>query len=401
MSGAPSGRAIILALAASAASALCAPALAQSQNTLFGGSVELRAAYAEGSGSANPYRAELLKLGSAELGPPSSRFKLSYEVLAAAGGEPRLTLEQAYLALPLGRIGRIEAGRREFPLGGGILFQAVDPLADERGRSPFDGAGLVVSPLPRFGLKAFVAMDELLAGREAAPREAWRSLLFGLRVEALAGPFEPGLMFFYQDAGLARLAASSRLAVGPLVLRLEGAWDHRSAAFYPTGDAADPPAIGAELRERGGPSGMAGLDLYLYPGAAALIFGVEYAYQSRGFTGEERSLAGVYELHKAGQGDRSQPAWATGGFDQPWDARHRAGAYAVVQPAERLSFRAAVVSAFDYPGGAAYGAVDAEATLAGSGDAELVVRLRRAWRGVFDFGGRAAASLTAGLRLHY
>ena len=92
MSGAPSGRAIILALAASAASALCAPALAQSQNTLFGGSVELRAAYAEGSGSANPYRAELLKLGSAELGPPSSRFKLSYEVLAAAGGEPRLPL---------------------------------------------------------------------------------------------------------------------------------------------------------------------------------------------------------------------------------------------------------------------------------------------------------------------
>jgi hypothetical protein len=400
------------------------------QNLVLGGSVEARGRYdrPESTAGSDPaaeldadgYRAELLHRGLWELQLGANRFVLAHEMTATTGGTTGLVLEQAYLSLGLGYSGRLDMGRQEVPLGLGTLFQPVDPLAGPDGLSTLDGLALVLNPWANHGIKAVLAMDGLwdgshrfIDGADGAASsdllldEAWRQLLFGLRYDGLVGAWEPALAIFFRDDEFLRLAASSRLALGPAIVRLEGAWDFEQPYLYPAGDPASPEGIAGQPRDSnggwpdGGGMGLAGIDLYFYPAGATVVAGTEYAYQSRGFDRQERLLAQSHAEYQAGLAEPASPLW---GSDIPagqWDTRHRLGFHALVQPTDRLSLSGLLVLGLDYPEGVASSMAEAGIELNRPENIDLFLQLRQSWAGSPWDGDRLSTTAMAGFRVHY
>ena len=391
---------------------LVLPATAQElvQNLVLGGSVEVRGVYDyQGSPSvsalvaeadANSYRGELLHRGLWELQSGTNRFILDHELTAPTEDTPDLTIKQAYLSLGLGFAGRLDIGRQEVPLGLGTLFQPVDPLAGSDGLSTLDGLALILNPWANHGIKAVLALDGLWddsyefidgvdssAGSNLPLGRAWQRLLFGLRYDGLAGTWEPGLAFFFRDGESLRLAASSRMGLGPAIVRLEGAWDFEQPYLYPEGELASPEGIDGQLRDKagawltGGGMGLVGIDLYLYPAGVTVIVGTEYAYQSRGMDRQERLLAQSYAEYQAGLAEPAVPFW---GSDAPaglWDTRHRLGFHAAVQPTDRIGLNGLLVLGLDYPEGVAHSMAEAGIELNRPENIDLFLQLRQCWEG--------------------
>lgn len=409
---------------------LALPVAAQDlvQNLVLGGSVEVQAVYdhqGSASGSAlaagvddNSYQAQLVHRGLWELRLAANRFVLAHELTADTEGNPELVLQQAYLSLGLGYSGRLDMGRQELPLGLGTLFQPVDPLAGSDGLSTLDGLALVLNPWANHGLKAVLALDGLwdgsivaadgsdgTSGDELPLDEAWRRLLFGLRYDGLVGIWEPGLAFFYQDGEYLRLAASSRLGLGPAIIRLEGAWDFEQPYLYPTGDEADLEGIVGQRRDStgdwpgGGGMGLAGIDLYFYPAGATVALGIEYAYQSRGFDRQERLLAQADYL--ASLQAKEEPYWGSGTPAGQWDTRHRLGFHAAVQPTDRLGLSGLLVLGLDYPEGVAHSLAEVGIELNRPENVDLFLHLRQGWAGSPWDGKSASSTALIGFRVHY
>jgi hypothetical protein len=394
------------------------------QNLVVGGSVETRVVHETGpDGSladADSYRAELVHRGLWELQLGANRFVLAHGMTASTGGNPELVLEQAYLSLGLGYTGRLDTGRQEMPLGLGTLFNPVDPLSGSDGLSTMDGLALVLNPWANHGIKAVLALDGLWddsyefidgvdssAGSNLPLGQAWQRLLFGLRYDGLAGAWEPGLAFFFRDPECLRLAASSRLALGPAIVRLEGAWDFQQPYLYPTGDEVDPEGIVGQRRDStvgwltGGGMGLAGIDLYFYPAGATVVMGTEYAYQSRGFDRQERLLARIYTEYQSGLAEPAAPFW---GNDMPagqWDTRHRLGFHAAVQPTDRIGLSGLLVLGLDYPEGVSSSMAEAGIELTYPENIDLFLHLRQSWAGSPWDGDRMSTTATAGFRVHY
>lgn len=400
-------------------------------NLVVGGSVETRAVYeadTEGLQDDNAsYRSELLHRGLWELRLDGNRFVLAHEAKASTTGKPELTVRQAYLSLGLGYLGRLDMGRQELALGLGSLFQPVDPLVDSQGRSTLEGLALILNPWANHGIKAVLALDGLWDGSNSfidgaysstggklPLAEAWRGLLFGLRYDGLVGPWEPALAFFFRDAEFLRLGASSRLALGPAIVRLEGAWDLEEPYRYPLADASYPGGIDWRVREAGddglfgrfggGGMGLVGVDLYLYPAGATLVVGTEYAYQSRGFERRERLLAQAWTEYLAGQEAAEElPASLQEGRlpTGQWDTRHRLGFHATVQPTDRISLSGLFVLGLDYPEGVAHSLAELGIELHRPENIDLFLQLRQGWAGKPWDGDRMSTTAMTGFRIHY
>ena len=401
-----------------------------------GGSVEARVVYSSGSDAyalefesgsgidsgadTNSFRAELVHRGLWELHLAANRFVLAHELAAGTEGNPELVLEQACLSIGLGSSGRLDIGRQEVPLGLGYLFQPVDPLAGADGRSTLDGLALVLNPWANHGLKAVVALDGLWDGSTVHVDgtddgndsnlplgEAWQRLFFGLRYDGLVGAWEPGLAFFFRNSEFLRLTASSRLGLGPAIVRLEGAWDFEQPYLYPSGDVASPEGIGGQPREKlggwpgGGGMGLAGIDLSLYPAGATLALGVEYAYQSRGFERQERLLAQAYVAYLETPEEPTEPAWLSGVHAGQWDTRHRLGLNIMVQPTDRLTLRGLLVLGMDYPEGVANSMAEAGLELNRPENVDMFLHLRQGWDGRPWGGEPVFSTLATGFRVHY
>ena len=388
------------------------------QNLVLGGSVEVRGSYDHPGSASGSYRAELLHRGFWELHLGANRFVLAHEITAPTSGNPELVLEQAYLSLGLGYSGRLDIGRQEVPLGLGTLFQPVDPLAGPNGLSTLDGLALILNPWANHGIKAVLALEGLwdgsyrfideadgAAGSDLPLGQAWRRLLFGLRYDGLVGVWEPGLAFFFRDGEFLRLATSSRLALGPTIVRLEGAWDFDQPYLYPEGDPASPEGITGQPRDsnggwpNGGGMGLTGIDLYFYPAGATVVVGAEYAYQSRGFDRQERLLAQAEFLVKLQAGE--DPTW---GSDIPagqWDTRHRLGFHAAVQPTDRLGLSCLLMLDLDYPEGVAHSVAEAGLELNRPENIDLFLKLRQSWAGKPWVGKSANSRAMIGFRVHY
>jgi hypothetical protein len=407
---------------------LALPSAAQDPvpNLILAGSVEVQGAYdrlENPSGFApeaesHSYRAIALHRGLWELQLDTTRFILAHEATAPTDGDPMLALRQAYLSLSFGYNGRLDMGRQELALGLGTLFHPVDPLADSDGHSALDGLALVLSPWANHGIKAVLALDGLWDGATVAGDgseggdslplgDAWRRLLFGLRYDGLAGAWEPGLAFFFRHGEFLRLAASSRLGLGPAIVRMEGAWDFERPYLYPTGEPASPEGIVGQLRTGsgdwpgGGGMGLAGIDLYFYPAAATLVVGAEYAYQSRGFDRQERLLAQIHAQYQAGLAEPAAALWESDTPAGQWDTRHRWGIHASVRPGDRLSLSGLVVLGMDYPEGVAHSMAELGIELNRPENIDLFLRLRQGWAGRPWDGKPAFFMALIGFRVHY
>jgi hypothetical protein len=344
---------------------------------------------------------ELDHRGYWELQLDGGRFVLAHDLGAGTDGNLELNLEQAYLSLEPGSSGRLDLGRQEVAFGLGRLFQAVDPLAGTDSRSQFDGLSLGLNPWADHGLKAVLALDGIWDDDAA---EAWRRLLFGIQYDGLVGSWEPELAFFFREDSVLRIAAGSRLGLGPFIFRLEGAWDFVDPFEYPSGDADDPAGISWQPRagtgsgfEYGG-MGTAAVDLYLYPGNASFMLGLEYGYQSRGFDAQERLLAEAYMEYQAGMEPLEEAAGLPAG---QWDTRHRLGFQLMAQPTDRLSLSSVLVLSLVHPDGIAGGLADAGIELRFHEDIDLFLHLRQGWAGKPRDGKLSLSTAMAGFRVHY
>jgi hypothetical protein len=279
---------------------------------------------------------------------------------------------------------------------------------------------LVLSPWANHGIKVVLALDGLwdgscrfidgadsATGSDLLLGQAWQRLLFGLRYDGLAGTWEPGLAFFFRDDEFLRLAASSRLALGPAIVRLEGAWDFEEPYLYPTGDEADPEGIVGQHRDSpanwpgGGGMGLAGIDLYFYPASAIVALGIEYAYQSRGFDKQERLLAQVYAEYQSGLAEPAVTFWGSDASAGQWDTRHRLGFHATFQPTDRIGLNGLLVLGLDYPEGVAHSMAEAGIELNRPEDIDLFLQLRQVWAGSPWNGESLFSTVAIGFRIHY
>lgn len=400
------------------------PSLVSAQDLVFGGSAEERLVYERDpgglfAGSYDSYTpgtigAELNHRGLWELQLGGDRFILAHDLIVGTDGSLDLVLEQACLSLELGSTGRLDLGRQEVAFGLGRLFQAVDPLAGTDGRSQFDGLSLVLNPWADHGLKAVLVLDGIweddAAGSDSGGNasdiasDAWRRLMFGVQYDGLVGAWEPNLAFFYREDSTLRIAAGSRLGLGPAIFRLEGAWDFENPFGYPARDSDIPedivwrPRVDTTSSLGFGGMGTAGVDLYLYPGSASIMLGMEYGYQSRGFNAQERRLAADYIEDGGATGTLGEAAGLTA---EQWDTRHRLGFQLMAQPTDRLSFSGMLVLSLVYPGGLAGGMAELSIELNRREDIDLFLHLGQGWEGQGQASRLLVSRLTAGFRFYY